>query len=117
MVCVLCTVSDGLHHTDLASQKQHMFVQLPPSTMKAGRRTRKILQGAQQACAIEDLRCVQVALGAEANREAEAKLALARELTAAHTVCCCVVHLGLVMKNLNVGSTHTSQGAHARDPG
>lgn len=40
---------------------------------------------AQQACAIEDLRCVQVALGAEANREAEAKLALARELTAAHT--------------------------------
>ena len=48
---------------------------------------------AQQACAIEDLRCVQVALGAEANREAEAKLALARELTAAHTVCCCVVHL------------------------
>ena len=72
---------------------------------------------AQQACAIEDLRCVQVALGAKANREAEAKLALARELTAAHTVCCCVVHLGLVMKKLNVGSTHTSQGAHARDPG
>lgn len=72
---------------------------------------------AQQACAIEDLRCVQVALGAEANREAEAKLALARELTAAHTVCCCVVHLKSCYEKLILAHGRGRDGVCCRPRG